>query len=208
MRESTPLQQAHAEQSAPGDVSSEMEVDTEDEQSNSRPRIIGGYQCIECKEGLDTFALFCAHEVDRHADVTHHCEQCNKTFTPLSRWSAHLRRDHPESWRVACPANGCNGSFKTWPRLYQHCRSRHQERVPEAPRFSCYLCEKSFPTRSSRKRHLNMHGVTTGEKWRCSRRCALKSMAKRDVQRHIHRKHRDDLNRGEIIVPEQVLEDN
>ncbi|KAJ0182998.1 hypothetical protein K1T71_000974 [Dendrolimus kikuchii] len=140
-----------------------------------------GYQCTECPKNFKYMHSLVKHK-GTHMEKTHPCPECPKMFGSAILVKMHMKSHERVQRGATFRCTYCGKGFFESYNLAVHERTHRNERP-----FSCDICNTSFGTKSSLKRHLKVsHNALKPFECPQCHRCFV-SAAIRD--RHLSRNH-------------------
>ena len=125
--------------------------------------------------------------------LPHSCDQCDQRFFQLSFLKNHIRQEHD---KIAYVCQDCGKEFKEKRNLNFHQKSVHMN----LHRFKCALCHGKFKTKTTIRRHIQIHG--TLDIFQCSL-CGEKFRINAEAYRHRLKYH--DNNGTVVTIDEDAL---
>ncbi|XP_068622161.1 zinc finger protein ZFP2-like [Battus philenor] len=114
-----------------------------------------GYQCSDCPKRFKYSHSLAKHR-DTHLEKTHGCEQCPKMFGSVKLLKMHMKTHERVLRGTTFHCTYCGKGFFESYSLQVHERTHRNERP-----FLCEICNTSFGTNSSLKRHLKVSHSTS-----------------------------------------------
>lgn len=171
-----------------------------------------GFQCNECPKRFKYLHSLAKHS-DTHLEKVHACADCPKKFGSQALLKMHMKTHERQSRGATFRCTYCAKGFFEAYSLAVHERTHRNERP-----FLCEICNTSYGTNSSLKRHLKvshstskpfvcsvchrsfttepirdrheqrLHGKPEDFKFPC-KQCACKYMKLKDLQKHVYKAH-------------------
>ncbi|XP_045538535.1 zinc finger protein 184 [Papilio machaon] len=171
-----------------------------------------GYQCSDCPKRFKYSHSLAKHR-DTHLEKTHGCEQCPKMFGSVKLLKMHMKTHERVLRGTTFHCTYCGKGFFESYSLQVHERTHRNERP-----FLCEICNTSFGTNSSLKRHLKVshnsakpfecptchrsfvsaeirerheqrvHGDPDSFKFPCNQ-CPCRYLKAKDLRKHMYKAH-------------------
>ncbi|XP_072030135.1 uncharacterized protein [Amphiura filiformis] len=149
--------------------------------SNERQR-----QCPVCKEWFQDEATMEIHKDSHTTDKPYPCEQCQKSFTDLTKLIEHIKKDKTHPKPNNCPI--CDKFLKSSSSIPEHVIS-HYKIQP----YSCTRCDKRFSAKTTLRAHMAWHdGKYKCDE--CGQHCQSKYILK------LHKESHNDAKRKEKVT--------
>ncbi|CAH2056083.1 unnamed protein product, partial [Iphiclides podalirius] len=142
-----------------------------------------GYQCSDCPKRFKYSHSLAKHR-DTHLEKTHGCEQCPKMFGSAKLLKMHMKTHERVLRGTTFHCTYCGKGFFEAYSLQVHERTHRNERP-----FLCEICNTSFGTNSSLKRHLKV-SHSTSKPFECPT-CHRSFVSEVIRERHEQRVHGD-----------------
>ncbi|XP_047542453.1 zinc finger protein 37-like [Vanessa atalanta] len=140
-----------------------------------------GYQCSDCPKRFKHPHSLAKHR-DTHLEKTHGCAQCPKKFGSRALLNVHMKTHERVLRGATFRCTYCGKGFFEAYSLQVHERTHRNERP-----FLCEICNTSFGTNSSLKRHLKV-SHSTSKPFECST-CHRSFISEAIRDRHSLRNH-------------------
>ncbi|CAH2101676.1 unnamed protein product [Euphydryas editha] len=171
-----------------------------------------GYQCSDCPKRFKHPHSLAKHR-DTHLEKTHACAQCPKKFGSAALLNVHMKTHERLLKGATFRCTYCGKGFFESYSLQVHERTHRNEKP-----FQCEICNTSFGTNSSLKRHLKVshstskpfecstchrsfvseairdrheirnHGNPEDFKFHC-KQCSCKYLKLKDLRKHMYKSH-------------------
>ncbi|XP_022824249.1 zinc finger protein 286A-like [Spodoptera litura] len=171
-----------------------------------------GFQCAECPKRFKYSHSLAKHS-DTHLEKTHACTECPKKFGSQALLKMHMKTHERVLRGATFRCTYCGKGFFESYSLQVHERTHRNERP-----FTCDICNTSFGTNSSLKRHVKvshntskpyqcsvchrnfitesirdrheqrLHGNPEDFKFPC-KLCSSKYLKMKDLQKHVYKMH-------------------
>ncbi|KAM3955415.1 uncharacterized protein ACR2FA_010686 [Aphomia sociella] len=142
-----------------------------------------GYQCSECPKRFKYPHSLAKHR-DTHLEKTHACQECPKKFGSQALLKMHMKCHERAQRGATFRCTYCGKGFFESYNLQVHERTHRNERP-----FQCDICNTSFGTNSSLKRHIKV-SHSTSKPHVCST-CHRSFVSELILERHERRAHGD-----------------